>query len=184
VDRYGYEDGGNALIAALERTVGDKNTIARTDRYLALNIGALAHESNAGSTELVPATLSMGACEGPPLMIIDQIGAARAPFDKGSVHLPRSGELKVSGWAVDKAHQSTAGGVDVVMDRTPIASTYGLNRDDVAKYFNRPEYRDSGFVATMSAETLTKGEHALTVRVVSSDGKCYYEARSIPVIVD
>jgi hypothetical protein len=61
---------------------------------------------------------------------------------------------------------------------------YGLNREDVAKYFQRPAYRDTGFVASLPGDALTKGEHALSVRVVASDAKCYYESRSMPMIVD
>jgi hypothetical protein len=188
VDRYGYEDDGAAVTDALLRTVGDNHVIAQTDRYIAFNISALADgsKSSAGarSTELVPATLSMEACEGQPLMIIDQIGAAHAPFGAGSLHVPSSGEFKISGWAVDHPHRSAAGGVDIVVDRMLFPSAYGLNRDDVAKYFQRPEYRETGFVASIPAGTLSKGEHVLSVRVVSSDVKCYYPGRSISVTVD
>jgi len=188
VDRYGYADDGAAVTAALLRTVGGNHVIAQTDRYIALDIRALADGSktstNARSMELIPATLSMGACEGRPLMTIDQISAIHAPFGEGSVHVSVSGDFKIVGWAVDHAHRSVAGGVDVVVDRGLFPSTYGLSRDDVAKSLQRPEYRDSGFVASISAETLSAGEHWLSVRVVSSDGKCYYESRSISVTID
>jgi hypothetical protein len=188
VDRYGYEDDGAAVTAALLRTIGGNHVIAETDRYVALDISALADgtktSTGAGSTELVPATLSIDACEGGPLMIIDQIGAAHAPFGAGSVHVPGSGEFKIAGWAVDKPHRSAAGGVDIVVDRMLFPSTYGLTRDDVAKYFQRSEYRATGFVASIPAGTLIKGEHALSVRVVSSDLKCYYSSGSVSVTID
>jgi phosphoglycerol transferase len=185
VDRYGYEDGGDAVITNLVRVVGQDRVIARTDRYLALNIGALpaAIATFAGSAQLVPATLSMGTCGTQPLMTIDQIGPARPPFDE-TVHLSRSGELKVVGWAVDKPHGAAAGGVDIVMDRALFPSTYGLSRDDVAKYFNRPEYRQSGFVASVPPGKLTKGEHELSLRVVSSDSRCYFESPGISLTID
>src|SRR5262249_29430669 len=161
VDRYGYEDDGEAIVASLKRTVGDDHSLGQTDRYFALDISALAHDSNlltlAGSTELVPATASMVACEGQPLMNIDQIGAAHAPFGAGSVHLPGSQALTVSGWAVDHPHRQPAGGVDIVMDRLLVPSEYGLNRDDVAKYFQRPAYRETGFVASVAGDALTRG---------------------------
>jgi hypothetical protein len=115
---------------------------------------------------------------------IDQIGPARAPFDAGRVRVSRPAELKVSGWAVDHLHRSAAGGVDIVMDRGLYPATYGLSRDDVAKYFGRPEYRGTGFVASIPSDTLTSGEHQLSLRVVSSDGRCYFESAGIEVIVD
>src|SRR5262249_55874747 len=162
------------ITAALTRVVGDTHTIARTDRYVALDISALAHDSTlvnlAGATELVPATLSLAMCEGQPLTTIDQIGAAHGPFGAGPVHLASSQPITVSGWAVDHSHREIAGGVDIVMDRLLFASEYGLSREDVATYFRRPAYRDAGFVASIPGDALTKGEHALSVRVVSADG--------------
>jgi len=188
IDRYGYDDEGAAVSEALIHTVGDGHVIARTDRYLALNIGALAGARKApaidASTELVPATLSMGACGGQSLTVIDQRGTTHAPFAPGSIHVAASGELKVSGWAVDHPHRLAAGAVDVVVDKTLFPSTYGTNRDDVGNYFKRPGYRESGFTASIPAEKLTKGDHAISLRVLSSDGRCYYQTRSMPVTID
>jgi hypothetical protein len=118
------------------------------------------------------------------MTVIDQIGTARPPFGAGSVHVSASNELRVSGWAVDHPSRAAAGGVDVVIDRTPYPSTYGATRDDVADYFQRPAYRESGFAAGIPAGAIAKGEHALMLRVVASDGGCYYQTRGIPVIVE
>jgi hypothetical protein len=187
------------MAAALQRATGDGHVIAQTERYLALDIRGLAGAGAASAgvskggaptastptTELVAATLSMTACKGqPPMSVLDQIGAARPPFGNGSVHVSSAGELRVSGWAVDHPSRSAAGGVDVAIDRTPFPSTYGATRDDVAEYFQRPGYRDSGFTAGIPAGAIAKGEHALTLRVVASDGRCYYQTRPIPVIVE
>ena len=213
VDRYGYEDNGAAIASALLRVAGDGRVIAQTERYLAIDIrglataeptghgkrGAAAGESAAigaavsgaataggvAPLELVPATLSLTACKGqPPMTVIDQIGTARSPFGAGSVHVSGANELRVSGWAVDHPGKSAAAGVDVVIDRTPFPSTYGSNRDDVADYFQRPAYRESGFAAGIPAGAIAKGEHALTLRVVASDGRCYYQSRPVPVVVE
>jgi hypothetical protein len=115
---------------------------------------------------------------------IDQIGSARPPFGAASVHVSSADELRVSGWAVDHPSKSAASGVDVVIDRTPFPSTYGATRDDVAEYFQRPAYRESGFAAGIPANAIAKGEHAITLRVVASDGRCYYQSRAIPIQVD
>jgi hypothetical protein len=213
VDRYGYEDNGAAITSALLRVAGDSRVIAQTERYLAIDIrglatagssangkrGAAAGESAAvgaaasgapsadgvAPLELVPATLSLTACKGqPPMTVIDQIGAARSPFGAGSVHVSGAGEIRVSGWAVDHASRAAASAVDVVIDRTPFPSTYGSTRDDVADYFQRPGYRESGFAAGIPGGAIAKGEHALTLRVVAADGRCYYQSRPVPVSVD
>ena len=193
VDRYGYDDNGAAITSALLRAVGDNHVIAQTDRYLALDIRGMAKTGapagvTAGSTaapELVPATLSLTACKGqPPMTVIDQIGTARSPFGAGSVHVSGADELRVSGWAVDHPSKAAAGGVDVVIDKTPYPSTYGATRDDVADYFQRPAYRESGFAAGIPGGAIAKGEHVLTLRVVASDGRCYYQTRGIPMNVE
>jgi hypothetical protein len=199
IDRYGYEDNGAAISAALLRIIGDKHVIAQTDRYLALDIRGLAAagptprdasaSASAGgaaaAVELVPATLSLTPCKGqPPMTAIDQIGAARPPFGAGSVHVSGASEVRVSGWAVDHPGKMAAAGVDVAIDRTPFPSTYGATRDDVADYFQRPAYRESGFTAEIPAGAIAKGEHALTLRVVAADGRCYYQSRVIPVTVE
>jgi hypothetical protein len=196
IDRYGYEDNGAAISAALLHAVGDNHVIAQTDRYLALDIRALAaagatppdasaSAGGAASVELVPATLSLAPCKGqPPMTVIDQIGTARPPFGAGSVHVSGASEFRVSGWAVDHPGRSAAAGVDVTIDRTPFPSTYGATRDDVADYFQRPAYRESGFTADIPAGAIAKGEHALTLRVIAADGRCYYQTRVIPVTVE
>jgi phosphoglycerol transferase len=185
IDRYGYEDNGTAMADALVRVTGEQRVIARTERYLALDIRGLAvADAAAVGAELVPATLSMTACKGQPMMVLDQIGTARSPFGDGSVRVSSSDELRVSGWAVDHPSKSAANAVDVVIDRTPFASTYGATRDDVAEYFQRPGYRDTGFTASIPGSAIAKGEHTLTLRVVAADGRCYFQSRAIPVTVE
>jgi len=187
IDRYGYEDNGAAVTAAIVRTVGGDRVIAETGRYIAFNIGALAgadETPTVDSSTDVPTTLSMDACKGQPLMSVDQIGAAHAPFGAEPIHVARSGEFRVSGWAVDQSLQSVGGGVDVLIDETPFRSVYGADRRDVVDHFKRPRYLESGFTLSIPAKTLAQGRHALSFRVVSSDGSCYYQTGGIPVIIE
>jgi hypothetical protein len=187
VDRYGYEDNGAAVTAAILRVVGDDRVIAETDRYVALDIRALAKASESPPVDMsteVPATLSMDVCEGQTVVIVDQIGANPGPFGARSPHVPGSGQFRVRGWAVDYSNRSAAGGVDIVVDRTLFPSTYGGNRDDVAAQYHLPAYRQSGFAANIPAERFARGEHWLSLRVVASDGRCFYQGPEIPVIVE
>jgi hypothetical protein len=186
VDRYGYEDYGAAVVAALSRTVGANRVVARSDRYIAFDIrspGEAPEPPAADTSELLPATLSLAACKGQPRAIIDQIGGAHAPFG-GNVPISRSSELKVSGWAVDAPNRMPAAGVDVVVDRTPFASMYGANRNDVAEYFQQPVYRESGFTAGIPANRLERGEHGISLRVVSADRRCYYQSSVVTITVE
>jgi hypothetical protein len=95
--------------------------------------------------------------------------------------VPASSSVKISGWALDHLHRSPATGVDVALDRSLIPATYGLVRPDVAAYFQRRGYEESGFIAVVPASSLPAGEHWLGLRVVSFDGSCYYQASSIRV---
>lgn len=188
IDRYGYEDNGAAVTAAIRAGLGANSIIAQTDRYIALDIRSLAGASEAATQPLpalpMPATLAMGVCNGQPLMNIERIGVATSPFNGRLIHIPGSGEFKVAGWAVDQQTASAADGVDVLIDQVPFPTIYGTDRGDVADYFRRPSYRASGFTAEIPADTLSKGQHALALRVVSSDRRCYYQTPSRPIVVD
>ena len=107
---------------------------------------------------------------------VDQIGESRAPWGAGAAQIRRSQDSKVSGWAVDAPRRSPAAGVDVVIDRMVFPTTYGTHRNDVAQYFRQPNYRDTGFTATIPANAISPGEHWLSIRVVTADGRCYFQS--------
>jgi hypothetical protein len=183
IDRYGYQDEGTAIVSALKRVVGEDRTIPMSDRFIALDIRAVSPHGDAPGARIddVALTLSLPPCAGAPLITIDQIGTSRAPFGVDGVVVPASSSVKISGWALDHLHRSPATGVDVALDRSLIPATYGLVRPDVAAYFQRRGYEESGFIAVVPASSLPAGEHWLGLRVVSFDGSCYYQASSIRV---
>ena len=125
----------------------------------------------------------MIACEGQPLINIDRIGRATAPFGTAP-HVEGSDEVKVLGWAVDQQAGTRAAAVDVLVDQVPYQTIYGTDRSDVAAYFKRPDYLQAGFVAAIPKDKLAKGSHALTVRVVAADSHCYYQSPAQMMIVD
>jgi phosphoglycerol transferase len=192
VDRYGYEDQGAAVIAGLRSSVADDRVIVNTDRFLAVDIrGRAADRSAAAATSSQPVamTLSMAACPPTPSLApmvsvadqVDQIGESRPPFGTGPARIRRSQDSKVSGWAVDGPRRAPAAAVDVVIDRIAFPTTYGIHRNDVAEYFKRPNYRDTGFAAVIPANAIPRGEHWLSIRVVTADGGCYYESPGVRV---
>jgi hypothetical protein len=186
VDRYGYEDQGAAVVTGLQRSVGDERVIVSTDRFVAVDIRAIAGDATPvpHSVEPVALTLSMPPC--PPTaslaaMVsvtdqVDQIGESRAPWGAGAAQIRRSQDAKVSGWAIDAPRRSPATGVDVVIDRMVFPTTYGTHRNDVAQYFRQPSYRETGFTATIPANAIAGGEHWLSIRVVTADGRCYFQS--------
>ncbi len=192
VDRFGYEDNGAAVITGLRRSIGDDRVIVSTDRFVAVNVSAMAGDALAArrSMEPVALTLSIPAC--PPAaslaaMVsvadqVDQIGESRAPWGAGAAQIRRSQDAKVSGWAVDAPRRSPAAGIDIVIDRMVFPTMYGTDRNDVAQYFRQPSYRESGFTATIPANAISLGEHWLSIRVVRADGGCYFQSPGFPVM--
>ena len=189
VDRYGYEDQGAAVLAGLRRSVRADRVIVSTDRFVALDIRALAGNAPATPATPVAMTLSMTPCPAAPSLApmvrvadqVDQIGESRGPWGGGVAQIRRSQDSKVSGWAVDAPRRSAAAGVDVVIDRMVFPTIYGTDRTDVAQYFGRPSYRDTGFIATIPANAVPRGDHWLSIRVVTADGRCYFQSPGFPV---
>jgi phosphoglycerol transferase len=187
VDRYGYTDNGASVVADIEGPA-NQQALGQTSRYIALDIRQLA--SAAPGTSLLakaatpsPATVGMAACEGQPLINIDRIGRATAPFG-APPHVDRFDEFKVAGWAVDQQAGSRAAGVDVVVDQVPYQTIYGTDRGDVAAYFKRSDYLQTGFVVAIPGDKVAKGSHVLMLRVVAADAHCYYESSAQTVIID
>jgi len=88
----------------------------------------------------------------------------------------REETVTISGWAVDQHAEKTAGGVFITInDRIDIPAIYGLDRPDVADYFKNPHYRFSGFSASFATAVLGKGQHTLTLKIVTMDKKGYYQ---------
>jgi hypothetical protein len=83
--------------------------------------------------------------------------------------------ITIQGWAVDKAVNDTASAVFLTIDeRINIPAYYGLDRPDVAKAYEEPNFKSSGFMATFSSSILEKGEHMVSIKIVAKNGKGYY----------
>jgi hypothetical protein len=100
------------------------------------------------------------------------------------VRIPVTHDFQINGWAIDAPNETTASTVDVVVDGTPYASQYGVARTDVADYFKKPEYKNSGFQLIVPAGRLQRGTHRVSIRVVGNDGKSYATSPDVTVIVE
>jgi hypothetical protein len=92
-----------------------------------------------------------------------------------AINASREETITICGWAVDKGANDSASAVFVTIDgKLDIPALYGLDRPDVAKAFDNPKFRHSGFMATFSSRILGRGEHALGLKIVARDGRGYY----------
>ncbi len=118
-----------------------------------------------------------------PMYHLDKIGTANDPVGQKSSQISGDASILIMGWAADGPKKTVAGGVDVVLDGTPFIAKYGTGRNDVADAFKRPEYLKSGFELLLSPGQLTKGEHSLSIRVISSDQKSYWQGEVVKFVV-
>lgn len=113
------------------------------------------------------------------LCVVDNIGPVADPAKQKTVQVLGDKTFGITGWAVDEPKKTTAGGVDAVIDQIPYSAHYGSPRKDVATHFNQPAYEASGFELMIAPGQLSKGQHSVSIRVISNDRKSYYQG---PVI--
>jgi hypothetical protein len=70
-----------------------------------------------------------------------------------------TGELVLSGWAVDPEAKNVPGGVEIVIDKKPYRGDHSLSRQDVADFFKIPAYEKAGYRFSMPARLLGTGTH-------------------------
>jgi phosphoglycerol transferase len=188
IDRYGYADAGAAITAEIRGALGERDVIAQTARYVAFDIRspgrATQTATSALSTRLLPATLAMVPCGGQTLFSIDRIDTMGSQFHEHTPRVPHARAFRVTGWAADQRATAAAAAVDIVIDRTPFPSVYGLDRADVARAYGRPSFGSTGFTAEIPADSLAKGKHLLSLRVVGLGHECYYETAATTLVVD
>jgi len=179
VDRYGYGDGGGAVLKALGSVPGARILI-QDERYVAFDISGIQPPSEADSRfdgiESDPiVSPGLRSCGGAaPLFNIDRIGASnRVP--SGPVMVERNANLLVSGWAVLPDTRAPGRDVELVVDGDATAAVYGFERPDVAAAFPAGDARLSGFRGRIDGRALEPGQHTLQIRLMAPDGACFYQ---------
>lgn len=130
--------------------------------------------ASAAPPPLTPgATVNLTLSQTAPQYTFDSLGPINYPELQKSNQVSGDTNIIVSGWALDKAANTTAGGVDVVLDQTPYRARYGISRGDVADHFKRPDYINCGFQLILAKGQMAKGQHTIAIRVISSDRKSY-----------
>jgi hypothetical protein len=111
---------------------------------------------------------------------LDHIGQATDPRGKPPAVTAAGAPILLNGFAFDPVAKTPAKGVDVVVDGKTYGTKYGAARTDVATFFKAPALVNVGFTVTLPASSLAAGAHAVVVRVVSSDGRGYFDSPEIP----
>ncbi len=129
-------------------------------------------------------TVGLSQLQGTPQYSVERINDTVAPIFHQPVRVAAGSPLIIVGWAVDEQHQSSAGGVDVVVDGAPFSATYGLERADVAAYLRLPAYKNCGFTVTLPPSKIaSKGRHELSLRILTNDGKSFFGGAKIELEV-
>ena len=137
----------------------------------ALSIGShavtvVAIDSGGRSLTLGPLTITVSG--GPPIGNLE----VAADSSTGSATVQQTDSLNVRGWVADPEYGSPLGNVKVYIDGNLFGTpTLGLARADVASYFSKPAWANSGFQLTASAGALSIGSHAVTVVAIDSGGR-------------
>lgn len=88
---------------------------------------------------------------------------------------PTAGGYVFSGWAVDTAGGSAAGGVYLVLDGKEYPAYYGIERTDIAAAQHNDRMVSCGFQRLIPAKNLASGRHAVALRILSADRRAVYE---------
>ncbi len=92
--------------------------------------------------------------------------------------------LVLKGWAVDADSKKAAGGVYIDIDGYLFPAMYGHPRKDVAKHFDTPGYDYCGFEASFSLHNVPKGNHRVSLKIMTHDQKQYYSPKhGVPIII-
>jgi hypothetical protein len=188
IDRAGYTDGGESLVAALTRPFQAAPILAEAPGYVALDVALVAASADdvahlpVWTPTFDPASAGLPPCAEALTAHIDSVGPLKAPAS-GPLTVERASTYVVRGWAVDDAHRALAGDVDLAVDQHLRATFYGVNRPDIAQRASEPAYRYSGVLAAVPARDLPPGPHRLDLRVVSADRGCASDIARLTVIV-
>lgn len=178
VDRYGYADAGQSVIAALLAAPGAR--MAHEDeRYAAIDVRQVeGSELPRLRMTPQPATAGLASCPVPAIVSFDYVGGKPGPYTT-PVRVRRDRDVRVAGWIVPGGGALPGRDLDVVVDGTPIQAYYGFIRPDVASVLAQPAYGTSGYVAVVPGAQLSSGSHSVTLRLTSADESCASESSAI-----
>jgi hypothetical protein len=128
-------------------------------------------------------SIGLQARPGMPGFSLDHTGDTADPLNHQPAVTAAHAPILLDGFGFDAVAKAPAKGVDVVVDGKAWPTRYGIGRRDVARYVKNPALVSVGFTTVLPAGALAPGLHTAVVRVISTDGKGYYDSLSIPFTV-
>ena len=119
-----------------------------------------------------PAPLGQGKTIDVTTEVAKEIGSLDAAGDaNGRETVMKGGTLYVRGWAADTVSGAPVKSVAIYIDGSSVG-TAALNvaRPDVASYFGKSDYANSGWSFEMSTANLSLGRHSVTAVVAGPSG--------------
>jgi phosphoglycerol transferase len=184
LDRNGYADRGESILAELGVSSSSEAVLAENARYVAVDLGR-AQKADVPADRLprlgdrAAATPGVPACGTTTPHSLGWIGEVSTPFEPSPIRVSSSGEFSVTGWAVDGSARNLAGDVDILIGDTAFQALYGIERPDVALYLGSQAYQLSGFTARLTGADVGSDARPLSIRILSSDRRCYYQGQTV-----
>ncbi len=123
----------------------------------------------------------MDATPGPAAGSLDEIfasnGVDRYACDREDVVIPRGARMLVRGWAANPYTDGPTRSFAALLDGMPIASRYGLPRDDVATVHGLSALVPTGYNIVVDTDALAVGRHELRIR--TSEGPAPEQTREL-----
>lgn len=113
-----------------------------------------------------------------PDFYLDLINEAIDPRNKPA-KIKANQPTTFAGFGFDPIAKTPGMAVDIVIDGVAYGTSYGGDRPDVAAYYKNPAVALSGFRVTLPKGIVKRGAHQAVVRVVSADGKSYFDSPAI-----
>jgi hypothetical protein len=100
----------------------------------------------------------------------------------GNATVTKGNTLFVFGWAADTATGAPVQSVTIFVDGSSVGTaTLGSARSDVANYYGRSDFTNSGWSFQMSTSTLSLGQHTVTATAVGSSGTAQVGSRTVTI---
>ncbi|MCM3881631.1 MAG: class I SAM-dependent methyltransferase [Vicinamibacterales bacterium] len=115
----------------------------------------------------------------PTPFFLDYLGSVQDPARSAAVEVPASEPLVVAGWAIDERSRHPAAWIEIVLDGIPYRTEARVPRSDVAAAHGNIQYLRCGFLASLPADRLSPGSHAVKLRIVLKGGHTYYQTPEV-----
>ena len=119
----------------------------------------------------------LGELDTARLESLNNTSAAEVPQSEVMELEAKSAMLFVQGWAFDNSTRLPASAVLIDLDGKLYPANYGDDRQDIVALFKARQLARTGFQWGLPAWKLGRSTHEISLKILSSDGKGYYDVR-------